>query len=145
MRAFKDQLVISHLISKLSIDSASSGLLCGTDAPSMFAVLTSGDHSSVAYLSGLSFAEALFGRVHKLDDMLRHSTQLYSHALQRLRHELLSTNKEVARSRAYMNIWSVVLLGMYELVSSTNFDQWLEHSRGLATLASIPIPCLCCN
>lgn len=133
--AFRRQIVMSHLISKLSIrvDNAPSH---GVDAPTLSTVLTKSDHPSVAYMAGLSCAEAFFGRVHKLNDMVDHSAQLYNHTLQSLRRNLRLFSHEMNQTRAYDSLWSTVLLGMYELVSSTGAYNWLEHSRGLCALVS---------
>lgn len=135
---FREDIVISHLITKLAI-GLGQRLPRGTDAPTMAAVLLSRNGQSVAYLSGLGLAEAFFGRIHKVDGMLDHSALLYGQALRSLRDDLQLVDQGAARSRAYLNLWSSLFLGMYEVVSSSSLSNWLEHSRGISALVSFAL------
>lgn len=108
----------------------------GTDAPTMAAVLTSRNSTSGAYLSGLGLAQAFFGCLHKDDDMVRQSAQLYGRALTSLRGDLQLADRKEARSRAYLNLWTSVFLGLYEMVSSFGSSNWLQHSMGVSALVS---------
>ena len=133
--AYRDQIVMSHLMSQLAI-RLDNGHSPGVDAPTISTILTNSNSKSIAYMAGLSCAEALFGRVYKLSDMVDHSVQLYDQTLRGLRKDLQFFSREMSHSRAYDNLWSTVLLGMYELVSPAGPSKWLEHSRGLSALVS---------
>lgn len=135
LHGFKDEIVISHLLEKFRIGFAGK-FSRGTDAPTMRAILTTGKGQSNAYLSGLGLAEAFFGRTQKVKDLIFHSAELYGRALRNLRDDLQLTDKSIAQERAYMNIWNCVFLGLYELVTSTNASNWLQHTRGVAVLVS---------
>lgn len=135
LHGFKDEIVISHLLEKFRIGFAGK-FSRGTDAPTMRAILTTGKGQSNAYLSGLGLAEAFFGRTQKVNDLVFHSAELYGRALRNLRDDLQLTDKSLAQERAYMNIWNCVFLGLYELVTSTNASNWLQHTRGVAALVS---------
>lgn len=109
-----------------------------TDAPTMASVLTSHNANSNAYLSGLGLAEAFFGRVQKVDGMTEHASELYGQSLRNLRDDLQLTDQKVARSRAYMNLWSCVFLGLYEIVAASGQSSWMQHSKGMGILVSRP-------
>ncbi|KAJ6441039.1 C6 finger domain-containingprotein [Purpureocillium lavendulum] len=113
---FKDDIVISHLIAKLA--TVGYKFSKGTDAPTMAGVLMGSNGQSVAYIAGLSLAEAFFGRIHKIQGMVDHSVSLYGQALRSLREVLKLLDQRAGRSRTYMNLWSTNFLGMYEMVSS---------------------------
>merc|ERR1712000_452120 len=134
--AYRDQIVVSHLISQLAI-RLDNGPSPGVDAPTLSTILTNSNSNSIAYMAGLSCAEALFGRVYKLNDMVEHSVQLYYQTLRGLRRDLQFFSSEMSHSKAYDDLWSTVILGMYELVSSAGPSKWLEHSRGLSALTEL--------
>ncbi|OAQ71864.1 C6 finger domain-containingprotein [Purpureocillium lilacinum] len=129
---FKDDIVISHLITKLA--AVGHQFSKGTDAPTLAGVLTASNGKSVAYIAGLSLAEAFFGRIHRVQGMLDHSATLYGRALRSLREDLVLLDRGAGLSRAYMNLWSTIFLGMYEMVSNCGSSNWLEHSRGVSAL-----------
>ncbi len=132
---FKDNIVISHLLVKFQVIMAGA-LPTNTDAPTMPGVFLNYSRTSTAYVAGLCVAEALFGRVHSDEDMMHHSALLYGTALKNLRTDLEHIDRDEVRSRSYMNLWSSVFLGMYELMTASTPLSWLEHSRGLSALAS---------
>ncbi|OAQ96416.1 hypothetical protein LLEC1_00883 [Akanthomyces lecanii] len=136
--AFRDGIVISHLLLKFQ------GLVEGnrpgsTDAPTLAGIFLSGDRQSTAYTSGLSAAEALFGRTHCDEALIQHSAVLYGRGLKQLQSDLQNMEKEEARARSYMNLWSSTFLGMYEMMTASTPMSWLEHSRGLSALATAGI------
>ncbi|CEJ89978.1 hypothetical protein VHEMI05791 [[Torrubiella] hemipterigena] len=136
LNAFKDEIVICHLLEKFSIGLGPS--MAGvTDAPTMASVLTSHNANSNAYISGLGLAEAFFGHVQKVDGMTEHASELYGQALRNLRDDLQLTDQKVARSRAYMNLWSCVFLGLYEIVAASGQSSWMQHSKGMGILTEL--------
>ncbi|KAK2608876.1 hypothetical protein QQS21_002589 [Conoideocrella luteorostrata] len=139
LSGFQDDIVISYLLSKFSIGFGDR-IPNGADAPTMAVVLTGGMGKSSAYLSGLSLAQAFFGRVHNDDEMSRQSVQLYGRALTNLRRDLQLADQEEARPRAYMNLWTSLFLGLYEMVSSAGSSKWLQHSMGVSALTQLAGP-----
>lgn len=136
LNGFKNDIVISHLMKKLSINVMDDISTQG-DIKMMSTVLSSHDECSTAYMSGLSVAEALFGRLYQVEDMVEHSAYVYGQALRQLRNDL-HTHKSTDRTRAYINLWSCLFLGVYEMVCSSNPTNWLKHSRGVSALVSWP-------
>lgn len=133
--AFKDGIVISHLVSRLDIGLEGSSLR-DLDAPVLLDILTSYDSSSLAYTAGLCFAEALFGHTYKVKDITEHSVQLYSSALSSLRKNLAVMNQNTPTAQIYVHLWTSLLLSMYELVSSTELSNWKEHACGVIAIVS---------
>lgn len=107
------------------------------DAPTMTGVLMSQDAKSNAYISGLGLAEAFFGRVQKVHGMVDHSAELYGQAMRSLRDDLQIVDRSAARARAYMNLWTCVFLGLYEMVSTSGSSNWMQHSRGFGALTQL--------
>lgn len=133
---FRDGIVISHLMLKFQAIVAGNRP-ADTDAPTFAAVFLSGDCQSTPYIAGLSVAEALFGRMHCDDDMIQHSAILYGQSLKRLRKDIQNIDKDEARARSYMNLWTSTFLGVYEVMTASNPTGWLEHARGLAALVRL--------
>lgn len=136
LNAFKDEIVICHLLERFSIGLGPS-MMGAADAPTMTAVLMSQDAKSNAYISGLGVAEAFFGRVQKVHGMVDHSAELYGQALRSLRDDLQMVDKTAARAKAYMNLWTCVFLGLYEMVSTSGASNWMQHSHGLGALTQL--------
>ena len=131
LHGFKDEIVISHLLSTFTIGLRGS-LPRGTDVPTMVTILTGGGTSG-AYLSGLGLAQAFFGHIHKVDSMVAESATAYGRALARLRRDL-QLQGPAAQSRAYMNLWTSLFLALYEMVCSAGPSNWLQHSLGVSAL-----------
>ncbi|KAJ6779735.1 hypothetical protein PWT90_02078 [Aphanocladium album] len=130
---FRDGIVISHLLLKFQaiVEGNTPG---ASDAPTFAGIFLAGDRKSTAYISGLSVAEALFGRMHCDETLIQHSGILYGRGLKRLQSDLLNMEKQEVRARSYMNLWSSTFLGMYEMMTASTPTSWLEHSRGLSAL-----------
>jgi hypothetical protein len=90
-----------------------------------------------AYISALSVAKALFGRIHNQHQMLSEAAHLYGQALQRLRDDIESLPTATEGQRLE-SLWSSLLLGMYEMISTSGEADWLQHSLGVAALVSQP-------
>lgn len=135
LSGFADDIVIAHLLSKFGIGFGKYASRAA-DAPTMAGVLTSRNNASSAYLSGLGLAQAFFGSIHKDDAMVRQSAMLYGKALTSLRGDLQLADQKLARSRAYMNLWTCVFLGLYEMVLSAEPSNWLQHVMGVSALVS---------
>ncbi|KPM38736.1 hypothetical protein AK830_g7839 [Neonectria ditissima] len=136
LAAFKNDIVICHLLLKLSMSSPEN--FAHGDTTTISAVLYSPNTTTAAYTSGLSVAEAFFGRLYKIDDMLHHSAHLYGQALQKLREEMQDPSRSA--DRAYANLWGCLFLGIYEMVSNSSPESWLAHSRGISTLTQMAGP-----
>lgn len=136
LNGFQNDIVIAHFLSNFTIGFGGQASR-GADAPTMAAVLASRDGDSGTFQSGLGVARAFFGHLHHDDEMVRHSVTLYGKALTSLRAELRITDRRVAQPRAYMNLWTSLFLGMYEIVSSGKPANWLQHSMGVAALVSL--------
>ncbi|TQV94854.1 C6 finger domain-containing protein [Cordyceps javanica] len=130
---FRDGIVISHLLVKFQA-IIEGNTPESTDAPTFTDIFLVGNHQSTAYISGLSVAEALFGRLHGDDALIQHSAILYGRGLKRLQFDLQNIEKEEIRAHSYMNLWSSIFLGMYEMMTASTPMNWLEHSRGLSAL-----------
>ncbi|OAA67766.1 Zn(2)-C6 fungal-type DNA-binding domain protein [Akanthomyces lecanii RCEF 1005] len=130
---FRDGIVISHLLLKFQaiVEGNTPG---STDAPTFAGIFLAGDRQSTAYTSGLSVAEALFGRMHFDEALIQHSAVLYGRGLKRLQSDLQNMEKEEIGARSYMNLWSSTFLGIYEMMTASTPMSWLEHSRGLSAL-----------
>jgi hypothetical protein len=144
LTAFKEDIVIAYLMTKFLMGPPEA-FLHGADVYTTNAVLLTRD-ASAAYTSGLSLAEAFFGRMHKLDDMTAHSAKLYSKALRRLQRDLQNRPAAAALRQqhsggggdaAYLNLWSSLFLGLYEMVLGATALNWLQHSIGVGVLVSV--------
>ncbi|KAJ3497239.1 hypothetical protein NLG97_g2056 [Lecanicillium saksenae] len=134
---FRDGIVISHLLLKFQaiVEGNTPG---ATDAPTFAGIFLAGDRESTAYISGLSVAEALFGRMHCDEELIQHSGILYGRSLKRLQSDLLNMEKEEVRARSYMNLWSSTFLGMYEMMTaSTRRVGWSTLAAYLLCPSSI--------
>lgn len=132
---FRDGIVISHLLVKFQA-LVEGNKPEGEDAPTLAGVLLNGDRQTTAYIAGLSIAEALFGRMHSDDELVRHSGILYGQALKRLQSDIRNIDQAEVRARSFMNLWSTTFLGLYEIMMASTPMSWLEHSRGLSALVS---------
>ncbi len=144
LTAFKDDIVISYLMAKFHITmepQLPTIAHAHTDTPTLAAVLCDKNMTSSAYISGLCLSEALFARMHNLNDMAAHSVELYGQALSQLQQDLRNAKNGCAHvgRRPYGSLWSSLLLGLYEMVSSAIPQNWLEHVRGAAALVSLVI------
>lgn len=63
LRAYLEEIIVSHLMWKLPVDPHEVSL-DQSDLPNLSAILASCDHGSPAYFFGLSSAAALFSRTH---------------------------------------------------------------------------------
>lgn len=145
MIAFADEIVIAHLMSQMAMsprDIPSSSSTITNPSPQDL-VLTSHRQPTppAAYISALSVAKALFGRINNQQQMMRDATQLYGQALQCLRDNIESlpsgedTNTD--SGRPLESLWSSLFLGMYEMISTSGSADWLQHSLGVAALVSL--------
>ncbi|KAF7556221.1 hypothetical protein G7046_g6366 [Stylonectria norvegica] len=100
--AFKNSIVISHFMANFMINSPENS--AHSDPMTVSAILYNSNASPAAYTSGLSVAEAFFGRLHRIDEMAEQSAQHYSQALRKLREELQGVGQSA--SRLYANLWA---------------------------------------
>lgn len=131
LNAFKDNIVISHLLERLSLHLPR----CTGDALPMDAVFEKQNLSSNGYISGLCLAEALFANVQKDSRMVTSSLATYSVALRNLRKDLNLVGQG-NRLQGYLNLWSCVFLVLREMVSPSSATDWMQHSRGMGILVS---------
>ncbi|GAB0141642.1 hypothetical protein EsHS_00002229 [Epichloe bromicola] len=131
---FKDNIVISHFVSNLRIgfEQKPANMF---DAPTMRAAMESFGKQTTAYVSGLGVAELYFSRIHKVGQMTTHAAGLYGQALAGLRSDLQQMNRECARLKGFLSLWTAYFLSLYELITSSKDDAlWLQHARGVASL-----------
>ena len=133
LTGFKDNIVISHLVSNLRIGMEQNPE-SSNDAPTMRSAMESFGGQTAAYISGLGVAEAYFSRIHKVDDMLLHSGVLHGQALRRLRVDLDSLDESVDKSSVFLSLWTAYFLSLYELVASSSTSRWLQHVQGVSAL-----------
>ncbi len=133
LRAHLEEIIVSHLMWKLPVDPHEVSL-DQSDLPNLSAILASCDHGSPAYFSGLSSAAALFSRTYRIDGMAEWSVRLYSRALQLLHRDMQSVSEHMDRTKAYINLWSIALLSVYEMTLPTSLSKWKIHGYGLSAL-----------
>jgi hypothetical protein len=135
---FQDDVVISHLLAKLYRQSSETIAQVSGDA-GLLDVLVRDHRRSAAYVAMLGVGQAFFGRVHGIDHMVDASRSRYVKALRQIQDEL-ATSEQIARGSMqwHMGLWCCSFLGMYEMICSSSSTAWIQHSRGLAALVSLP-------
>ena len=132
--AFKENILISHLLMKMSIEfSSSTSPGYNDDAPWMLHALQRSSSSSTPYTSILALAAAFFGRVNQEKTISDSGARTYGKALRQLKSDL----EEAKKAEMYLsNTLSSLLLSIYELVACSHTSGWLQHFNGIGTLVS---------
>lgn len=130
--AFADEIVLAHLMSQMSMDETQIPPN-RTDMP-LEKGAAHAPGRTAAYTSALSVAKALFGRMHKMPEMVEDAAQLYGLTMSNFQRDL--QHKNAGSTQALLNLWCGLFLGVYEMVSTTAPVDWLHHSRGVAVLVS---------
>ncbi|KAL7919858.1 hypothetical protein ACQKWADRAFT_300247 [Trichoderma austrokoningii] len=129
----REELAISHLISKFPVDFAWR-LPPGVHGSPLSAVFSNPKERTTAYVAGVCLAEAFFARAQKRHDLMVNATLLYSRSLQHLHQDLQDLNCHTSAAVIYSNLWSSFLLCLYEIVSGVSSVGWLEHCHGITAL-----------
>ena len=133
--AFQNEYVFCHLLEHFDLDFGNK-FSTATDVPALINIITRGRWQfSSAYISALALAEAFFGRVHKVEEMIYRSMQLYGQALYSLQRDLQRLGSKPGKL-AYVHLYTGVLLGLYELVCPASENGWRQHSSGISALVS---------
>lgn len=129
----REDLAISHLISKFPVDFAWR-LPPGAHGSPLSAVFSTPKERTTVYMAGLCLAEAFFALAQKRHDLMVNATLLYSRSLQHLRQDLQVLSCHTSAAVMYSNLWSSFLLCLYEIVSGVSSVGWLEHCHGITAL-----------
>ncbi|EHK47234.1 hypothetical protein TRIATDRAFT_45794 [Trichoderma atroviride IMI 206040] len=129
----REDLAISHLISKFPVDFAWR-LPPGVHGSPLSAVFSTPKERTTVYMAGLCLAEAFYARAQKRHDLMVNATLLYSRSLQHLRQDLQVLSCHTSAAVMYSNLWSSFLLCLYEIVSGVSSVGWLEHCHGITAL-----------
>ncbi|RFU35540.1 hypothetical protein B7463_g772, partial [Scytalidium lignicola] len=129
LNAFKENILISHLLKNLFVEYTNTKLHNDCDSWILYA-LQKQDTDSTSYVSALALAAAFFGRVQKDMAVLEQGTRNYGRALRQLKTDLGYPE----RAATYFTVSSALLLSIYELVVFSNISGWLEHFNGIGIL-----------
>ncbi|KAH8807960.1 hypothetical protein F5884DRAFT_833615 [Xylogone sp. PMI_703] len=135
LNAFKDNILISHLLKNLFVEYTDSTLPPG-NASWISQIIQTPDNTSTSYVSALALAAAFFGQVQKEKVVLEQGTQKYGRALRQLNSDLQDSERAVT----YFTMTSALLLSLYELVVFSNISGWLEHFNGIGILTKMAGP-----
>jgi hypothetical protein len=139
LNGFQEDIVISHLIAKLYRPPSETIAQLSGDAGLLHVVVRDHRRSS-AYVAMLCVGQAFFGRVHSIGHMVDASRSHYIKALHQIQHELAASERIIRGSMQWhMGLWCCSFLGMYEMICSSSSTAWIQHSRGLAALVSLPL------
>lgn len=136
LTAFKDNILISHLLKKFSVELSSSRQQHG-DGPWILYALQSREASSTPYNSVLSLAASFYGRVNQEKTILDYSARTYGVALRQLKSDLEDVEQT---DKSLTAMLSSLLLSMYELVAFSHRSGWLQHFNGIGVLVSSDSP-----
>lgn len=129
LNAFKDNILISHLMQNLFSDAEDTTIWTERDPWILYAIQHP-ETEPTSYTSVLALAATFFGRVHKEMTVFEQGTRSYSRALSQLKADLAIPERAVS----YSTMASTLILSVYELVVFSNISGWQVHFDGIGAL-----------